>query len=60
MQQTIKIIDEMYINVPNVKYAFAEKKIGGKAVPKDFPIELHYTNRTGNVKTFTYNMEVIY
>lgn len=60
VQQTVRVIDEMYINVPNGRFVFAEKKMGGKGIPPTIPLHVRYHNRTGGAKKFTYNFEYIY
>ena len=58
VQQTVRIIDDMYINVAAAKMSFAEKKMGGKALPAGIQLLVQYTNRTGGAKKFAYNIEV--
>jgi hypothetical protein len=60
VQQTIRIITDMFINVPNCRFAFAEKKHGAKNLPPNIPLHITYTNRTGGAKKFYYNIEHIY
>lgn len=60
VQQTVRVIDEMYINVSNVRFVFAEKKVGGKAIPPKIPLTIRYHNRTGGAKKFVYKIELIY
>lgn len=60
VQQTIKVIDDMFINHAGAKYSFAEKKMGGKAVPPGITFDIRYLNRTGGAKKFCYNMEFMY
>jgi hypothetical protein len=60
VQMTVKIADCLCINVGGLRYAFAEKKLGGKYIPKNTPLYIHYTNNSGNAKTFTYHLEYLY
>jgi len=60
VMQTVRLIDDMFVNAPNVRYVFAEKKMGGKGLPPGVPISIRYTNRTGGSKKFSYNIEYIY
>ena len=60
VQQTVHVIDEMFVNAPYVRYSFAEKKVGGKNVPANIPLDIRYYNRTGGAKKFTYVVEYIY
>jgi hypothetical protein len=60
VQMTSRVIRDMYIPVGNQRYAFAEKKIGGRSLPANIPITLNYTNNSGNAKTFTYYVEILY
>jgi hypothetical protein len=60
VQQTVRLIDSLPINTPNVRYAFAEKKMGGKNLPPNVPVTISYHNKTGGEKEFAYNMEIIY
>lgn len=60
VKQTVKVIDDMFINLDRKKYSFADKKLGGKSLPPGVPLQVRYTNRTGGEKIFTYNMEYIY
>ena len=56
----VKVIENFGIPIGKQRYAFAEKKIGGKYIPKDIPVVVKYTNNSGNAKTFIYNMEYLY
>lgn len=56
----VNTIDCMHINVPNVRYAFAEKKLGGRYLPANTTINIKYTNNEGNAKSFVYNLEYLY
>jgi hypothetical protein len=60
VQQTVRVIDEMFINVPAVRYVFAEKKVGGKTLPPNIPLQIRYRNRSGGAKKLVYNVEYIY
>lgn len=60
VRQSVSIIEDMFITTGNVRYAFAEKKQGGKAVPPNIPIQICYHNRTGGTKKFAYNIEIMY
>ena len=42
------------------KYTFAEKKIGGRALPANLPITINYRNENGNAKAFVYYTEILY
>lgn len=56
----VKVIENFSIPAGEQRYAFAEKKIGGKYIPKDIPVVIKYTNNTGNSKVFMYNIEYLY
>lgn len=56
----VKVIEDFEIPVGKQRYAFAEKKVGGKYIPEYIPVVLKYTNNSGNAKVFTYNMEYLY
>ena len=60
VRTTIKVIEDFSIPVTNQRYAFAEKKVGGKFLPKNTPVNVRYTNNSGNAKTLCYNMEYLY
>ena len=57
---TVKVIENFSIPVTNMRYAFAEKKVGGKYLPANTPWYIKYTNNSGNAKTFCYNLEYLY
>jgi hypothetical protein len=56
----VKVVENFSIPVENERYAFAEKKVGGKYLPANTPIYVKYTNNEGNAKVFSYNMEYLY
>lgn len=60
VQMTVKVMEKFHINLGGTRYAFAEKKIGGKYIPSNIPINIHYTNSNGNAKVFSYNFEYMY
>lgn len=60
VQMTSRVIREMYIPVANQRYAFAEKKIGGRSLPSGVPLTMNYANNDGNVKLFTFYIEYLY
>lgn len=60
VRMTVGVIDNFQIPVGKQRYAFAEKKVGGKYIPSDIPIHIKYTNNTGNAKVYAYNMEYLY
>lgn len=57
---SVNVIEDFHIPVGKQRYAFAEKKVGGKYLPAGIPISVKYTNNSGNAKTFAYNMEYLY
>lgn len=59
VRMTPILIDHCIINSEG-KYMFAEKKIGGKYFPENTPIEVNYTNNTGNAKNFVFTLEFLY
>lgn len=56
----VKVVENFSIPVANQRYAFAEKKVGGKFLPANIPVNVRYTNYSGNAKTFCYNIEYLY
>jgi hypothetical protein len=54
------IVNDLYINVGNIKYSFADKKIGGKYVPKNTSVKIKYKNNEGNSKQFAFNIEYLF
>lgn len=56
----VKVIENLTIPVGKLRYAFAEKKVGGKYIPADIPVVVKYTNNSGNAKVFSYNIEYLY
>jgi hypothetical protein len=60
IQMTSRVIQDLKVNCPCVRYAFAEKKLGGRHLPANTPIVLNYTNNSGNTKNFTFNIEHLY
>lgn len=57
---TVKVLENIYITVGDARYAFAEKKLGGKYLPAGTDLNVKYTNNSGNAKTFYYHMEYLY
>lgn len=57
---SVRIVESLYINEPGVRYAFAEKKIGGKTIPSNIPITVQYHNFQGNAKPLYFNVEFMY
>lgn len=57
---SVKTVDCLHMNVPGVRYAFAEKKLGGRYVPANIPLTIKYTNNEGNAKAFAFNIEHLY
>ena len=60
VRASVKTIDCLHLNVTNVRYAFAEKKLGGRYVPKDTVVRIKYKNNEGNAKNFVFNIEYLY
>ena len=60
VEMGVKVIENFSIPAGKQRYAFAEKKIGGKYIPKNIPMVIKYTNNTGNSKVFMYNIEYLY
>jgi hypothetical protein len=60
VQMTPKIVEDVCVLAPNVRYPFAEKKIGGRSIPANTPMQIRYTNNTGNAKTFVFYTEYLY
>lgn len=56
----VKVVEDFAIPVSNIRYAFAEKKVGGKFLPANIPVYVKYTNNSGNAKAFCYNIEYLY
>ena len=57
---TVPVIENFHIPTQNNRYAFAEKKVGGKYIPANTDLCLHYTNNSGNVKALAYNIEILF
>lgn len=57
---TVGVIDNFVIPVGEVRYSFADKKVGGKYIPPNTPIKMKYTNNEGNAKVFAFSMEYLY
>lgn len=60
VRMTVKVIEDFYVPSEKMRYAFAEKKVGGKYIPTGIPLKIKYANQNGNAKTFVYNMEYLY
>ena len=60
VQMTAKLIEDFCITAPNVKFGFAEKKIGGRSLPPGIDLTVRYVNNTGNAKPFCYYLEYLY
>lgn len=60
VRMSVKVIEDFYIPIEKQRYAFAEKKVGGKYIPTGIPLKIKYTNQNGNAKVFAYNMEYLY
>ena len=54
------LIEDLHITNSNMRYGFAEKKIGGSYLPKNTKLEVKYTNNEGNAKNFVFNVEYLY
>jgi hypothetical protein len=59
VQATSRVIRDLHISTVG-RYAFAEKKIGGRSLPANIPIVIDYHNCDGNAKTFTFYIEILY
>lgn len=60
VQMTPKLVEHAHIVEAGVRFPFAEKKIGGRSIPKNKPFQIRYTNNTGNSKCFVFFMEYLY
>lgn len=60
VRQNVDIVKMISLNVGKVRYGFAGKKMGGKTLPPNIPLEIRYINVTGGEKSFSYNIEYIY
>lgn len=60
VMMTAKVLEDIYISCPCVKYGFAEKKVGGKYIPAGIDLNIKYTNNSGNSKIFYYNIAYLY
>lgn len=60
VRMTADVIENLHIPIGKQRYAFAEKKMGGKYLPAGIPLKIKYINQDGNAKTFAYNMEYLY
>ena len=60
VRMTVNVVEDMHMICTGGRYAFAEKKVGGKYIPSGVTIDIEYTNMTGNSKMFGYNLEYLY
>ncbi len=60
VQMTPKLVEDICILAGGIRYPFAEKKIGGRSIPKGAIMQIRYTNNTGNAKTFIFFTEYLY
>ena len=58
--QTIPIVEDLKINAPGCRFAFAEKKQRGKGVPANTPFVINYINKDGAQKEFSFVVEYMY
>lgn len=60
VQMTPKLVEDVCVLAPNVRYPFAEKKIGGRSIPAGATMQIRYTNNDGNAKNFVFFTEYLY
>jgi hypothetical protein len=60
VEMTGRVIQDLKITCPFVRYAFAEKKLGGRSLPANTTLVLNYENNSGNAKNFTFQIEYLY
>lgn len=60
VQMTPRLVDNCVVVAPHVLYPFAGKKIGGRSIPQGIPMQIRYTNNTGNSKNFVFFTEYLY